>query len=539
METAPSGQNLSPMSDRTLATDSRPMTFLNSMSVRTRQIAMAAIGITAVSACALTGLWSESRLSQASQRAFVAKDVVADILPPPMYLIEMRLLLSQALEGRLDTAQAKSELARLDKEYQARVSQWQANPPFGLEQDLLGAQHQAAVELIGAAQLMLARLDAGDPDAARQQLGVVHALYLKHRAAVDVTVVRGNALSSQSMAEFDATVERGRSLQLLLLGLSVLGLGLLSWQLARSVTRPLDQAVDLAEAVAGGDLSRQVAVEGRDETARLLQSLERMRTQLGDMVSELRQGSLRMASVCAQIHAGNLDLKSRTAGHLDELGHVRGNLAEVTRMISHSAQAAEQAAGLVESVETAARRGQEAMGRMSETMSGIAASSARVSEIVGVIESIAFQTNLLALNAAVEAARAGDQGRGFAVVATEVRMLAQRSSMAAREIRTLAADSTRQVGSGTDLAAGTARAIVDMATQVETMNRLVKDIWETTFAQTSGIAQLGEAVEMLSKAGDANVTLAEQSSQATASLEDEARRLTGSVSRFRLDRAFQ
>jgi methyl-accepting chemotaxis protein len=319
----------------------------------------------------------------------------------------------------------------------------------------------------------------------------------------------------------------------------VLGLGLLSWQLARSVTRPLDQAVDLAEAVAGGDLSRQVAVEGRDETARLLQSLERMRTQLGDMVSELRQGSLRMASACAQIHAGNLDLKSRTAGHLDELGHVRGNLAEVTRMISHSAQAAEQAAGLVESVETAARRGQEAMGRMSETMSGIAASSARVSEIVGVIESIAFQTNLLALNAAVEAARAGDQGRGFAVVATEVRMLAQRSSLAAREIRTLAADSTRQVGSGTDLAAGTARAIVDMATQVETMNRLVKDIWETTFAQTSGIAQLGEAVEMLAKAGDANVTLAEQSSQATASLEDEARRLTGSVSRFRLDRAFQ
>ncbi len=539
METAPSGQNLSPMSDRTLATDSRPMTFLNSMSVRTRQIAMAAIGITAVSACALTGLWSESRLSQASQRAFVAKDVVADILPPPMYLIEMRLLLSQALEGRLDATQAKSELARLDKEYQARVSHWQANPPFGLEQDLLGAQHQAAVELIGAAQLMLVRLDAGDPDAARQQLDVVHALYLKHRAAVDVTVVRGNALSSQSMAEFDATVERGRSLQLLLLGLSVLGLGLLSWQLARSVTRPLDQAVDLAEAVAGGDLSRQVAIEGRDETARLLQSLERMRTQLGDMVSELRQGSLRMASVCAQIHAGNLDLKSRTARHLDELGHVRGNLAEVTRMIGHSAQAAEQAAGLVESVETAARRGQEAMGRMSETMSGIAASSARVSEIVGVIESIAFQTNLLALNAAVEAARAGDQGRGFAVVATEVRLLAQRSSLAAREIRTLAADSTRQVGSGTDLAAGTARAIVDMATQVETMNRLVKDIWETTFAQTSGIAQLGEAVEMLSKAGDANVTLAEQSSQATASLEDEARRLTGSVSRFRLDRAFQ
>ena len=125
----------------------------------------------------------------------------------------------------------------------------------------------------------------------------------------------------------------------------MLGLGLLSWQLARSVTRPLDRAVDLAEAVAGGDLSRQVAIEGRDETRAAAAVARAHAHQLGDMVSELRQGSLRMASVCAQIHAGNLDLKSRTAGHLDELGHVRGNLAEVTRMISHSAQAAEQAAG--------------------------------------------------------------------------------------------------------------------------------------------------------------------------------------------------
>ena len=171
---------------------------------------------------------------------------------------------------------------------------------------------------------------------------------------------------------------------------------------------------------------------------------------------------------------------------------------------------------------------------MSATMEGIAASSTRVSEIVEVIESIAFQTNLLALNAAVEAARAGEQGRGFAVVATEVRMLAQRSSLAAREIRTLAADSTRQVGCGTTLAAGTGQAIREMAEQVEAMNRLVKDIWETTFAQTSGIAQLGEAVESLAKAGDANVALAEQSSQATASLDEEARRLADSVSRFRL-----
>ena len=121
------------------------------------------------------------------------------------------------------------------------------------------------------------------------------------------------------------------------------------------MVRPLGQAVELAESVAAGDLSRRIEAQGRDEPARLLQSLDRMCHQLGEMVAELRQGSLRMASACAQIHAGNLDLKGRTTGHLDELGHVRSNLVEVTGMIGRSAQAAEQAAGLVESVEQAAQ----------------------------------------------------------------------------------------------------------------------------------------------------------------------------------------
>ncbi|MDQ5896046.1 MAG: hypothetical protein RLZZ592_746 [Pseudomonadota bacterium] len=510
------------------------MPLLNRLSVRTRQTALAVLSISAVSACALTGLWSAARLSEASERAFVAKDVVADILPPPMYLIEMRLLLSQALEGRLDADDAQGELERLAKEYQARVDWWLAHPPFGLERELLGEQHRAAGEFIRTARALLATLAAGDPEAARQQLGAAHALYLKHRAAVDVTVVQGNELGARSMAEFEATAARGRQIQLGLLGLAVLMLSGLSWQLARSVTRPLDQAVTVAESVAGGDLSQRLDVQGDDEPARLLHALDRMCQQLGAMVADLRQGSLRMASACAQIHAGNLDLKGRTSGHLDELGHVRTNLTEVTGMIERNAQAAEQAARLVESVELAARRGQEAMVRMNETMGGIATASTRVGEIVGVIESIAFQTNLLALNAAVEAARAGEQGRGFAVVAGEVRTLAQRSSLAAREIRTLAADSTRQVGGGTDLAAATGQAIHEMAQQVESMNRLVKEIWETTFAQTSGIAQLGEAVGTLTQAGHANVAMAEQSSQATASLEEEARRLAASVSRFRL-----
>ena len=242
-----------------------------------------------------------------------------------LFRSEMRLLLSQTLEGQLDADAAQGELERLAKDYQARVDWWQAHPPFGLERDLLGEQHQAAGAFIRASRDMLATLAEGDLERARQQLAGAHALYLKHRAAVDVTVVQGNALADRSMAQFDATGQRGVQIQLALMGLSVLGLGLLSWRTARALVKPLDQAVDLAESVTAGDLSRRAHVQGQDEPAKLLHALDRMCRQLGEMVAEMRQGSLRMASACAQIHAGNLDLKSRTQGHLGELGHVSSN----------------------------------------------------------------------------------------------------------------------------------------------------------------------------------------------------------------------
>jgi methyl-accepting chemotaxis protein len=297
--------------------------------------------------------------------------------------------------------------------------------------------------------------------------------------------------------------------------------------------RPLRQAVDVAESVAAGDLTVTIAAGGQDESARLLQSLDVMCRRLSDMVSEVRQSSLRVAAVSAQINAGNADLCARTDAHRSELVGTSASLKEVITLVENNARAANDAAALVDVVSAAAARGEEAMRRMAETMDGITGSSTRVGDIVGVIESIAFQTNLLALNAAVEAARAGEQGRGFAVVASEVRQLATRSSQAAREIRTLVVTSTTQVHDGHRLTRETDLAIRDMVAQVEHMSTLVKGIW--TFAQSSGINLLGETVESLSRSAESSVALVEQTRGATASLEHDAGQLARLVGRFRLE----
>jgi len=210
------------------------------------------------------------------------------------------------------------------------------------------------------------------------------------------------------------------------------------------------------------------------------------------------------------------------------------SLREITAMVDQNARSAQDANALVQTVSAAADSGGAAMSQVSTTMDSISASSHRVADIVGVIESIAFQTNLLALNAAVEAARAGQHGRGFAVVAGEVRQLATRSSNAAREIKQLADTSCDQVGQGHQLAQGTHQAIDDMVARVNQMSALVSSIWETTFAQSSGINLLSEAVDVLAQAADSNVALVTQTASLASNLQDDAASLARTVSRFRL-----
>jgi methyl-accepting chemotaxis protein len=307
--------------------------------------------------------------------------------------------------------------------------------------------------------------------------------------------------------------------------------------ITRSITRPLDEAVALAAAVAQGDLSRDIEPRGRDEVARLLQSLKTMTTSLRQIVGQVRASSENIATGSAQIASGNSDLSARTEQQAANLQQTAATMEQIGATARNNAETARQASSMADSARNAAHRGGAAVGEVVGAMGEIASRSRKIGEIIGTIDAIAFQTNILALNAAVEAARAGEQGRGFAVVASEVRALAQRSASAASEIKTLISDSVERVDAGTQLVGKAGEAMQEIVAEVDRVSTLIQEISSATAEQTSGFGQVSQAVGQLDTVTQQNAALVEESAAAAASLQQQADRLVGAVRTFRLQAA--
>ncbi len=322
-----------------------------------------------------------------------------------------------------------------------------------------------------------------------------------------------------------------------MLALSALAIGvgvLAAWRLSVGILRPIRQAVSLAETVAAGDLSSRVVVNGRDETADLLRALVAMNDSLVQIVGQVRQSSDSIATGSAQIATGNADLSQRTETQASNLEQTAASMEELTSTVKTNADTARTADQLAGSAAAAAVKGGEVVGQVVATMQDIAAASKKIADIIGVIDGIAFQTNILALNAAVEAARAGEQGRGFAVVASEVRLLAQRSASAAKEIKALIGASVDRVEAGTRQVGEAGHSMDEIVAQVKRVSDLIGEISSATAEQTSGIGQVGEAVTQLDQVTQQNAALVEESAAAAESLRQQAARLAEVVSVFRL-----
>ena len=509
------------------------MKLLTHWTIGMRQSALAAFSLIVVCACVGVGIGMTRQLANSSEVAFVAKDVVADILPPPMYLIETRLVVSQALEGSIQPNAAKLEIDRLAGEYEARVKHWRENPPFGLESDLLGRQHTEGERFLAQARSLVDALAVGNIEEARVHLPALNKLYQAHREGVDATVASSTRKAAASMQDFAEVASLTTRSLLAILMVSLVLLGVFSWLVTRSIVRPILRALKMADAVADGDLSCKVQVQGGDESAKLLSALNRMCDSLVTVVSEVRSSSHSLAAASKQISAGNDSLQQRTDSHRRELVETNNMLKEVTGFVRKNGQAVEDAKRLAGNTTETASNGLAAVAQMSNTMIGITQSSSRVGEIVGLIENIAFQTNLLALNAAVEAARAGDHGKGFSVVASEVRHLAGRASSAALEIKQLISQSHTEVEAGARLTTGANTAIEDMVSRVENMSRLLHDIWETNLAQSSGINVFDETVARLVDDAQQNSSLVNDTASMVLSLADRAKNLQHSVAFFR------
>jgi len=319
-------------------------------------------------------------------------------------------------------------------------------------------------------------------------------------------------------------------------GLGALAIGLLfaRW-MTKSITTPLHEAVGVAKCVAAGDLTSQIRVESHDELGDLLEAMKAMQANLEQIVSNVRGGSEAVLSASVQIAQGNLDLSSRTEQQAASLEETAASMEEMTSTVKQNADNARQANQLAVSASEVAAKGGEVVSQVVQTMGSINASSKKIEDIIGVIESIAFQTNILALNAAVEAARAGEQGRGFAVVAGEVRTLAQRSAAAAKEIKALIDDSVEKVSQGTTLVGQAGRTIAEVVESTKRVTDIMGEMTAATHEQTSGIEQVNQAIIQIDAVTQQNAALVEEASAAAQSMQEQVSSLTQTVSVFKLD----
>jgi methyl-accepting chemotaxis protein len=336
-------------------------------------------------------------------------------------------------------------------------------------------------------------------------------------------------------AQAAAAEARSAELMMMILGVTATLGGVVSAVLlTRSITRPIHEAVRVAQTVAAGDLTSRIEVRSTDETGQLLTALKTMNDNLLRIVGDVRMSSDSIATGSAQIAMGNADLSQRTEEQAANLEETAASMEQLTATVRQNSDTARQANQLASTASAAAANGGVVFGQVVGTMQSITESSRKINDIIGVIDGIAFQTNILALNAAVEAARAGEQGRGFAVVASEVRGLAQRSASAAKEIKILIGESVSKVETGSKLVDDAGQSMNDIVQQVKRVTDLIAEISSASVEQTQGISQVGDAVQQLDQVTQMNAALVEESAAAADSLKQQAHKMAEVVGIFKI-----
>ncbi|MEO8408043.1 MAG: methyl-accepting chemotaxis protein [Oxalobacteraceae bacterium] len=381
----------------------------------------------------------------------------------------------------------------------------------------------------------IAALNAGNVEALKQlEHDVMTADFIPVTAGIDALIALQLDVSRQESERAQAHFVSMRNIVIAVILLGIVVAFIAAGILVRAIVRPLNQAVNMAKEIAAGNLSADILVKSSDEMGQMQHALNVMRKSLTNIISGVRRNAEMIASTSTQIAHGNNDLSQRTEEQAATLEETAASMEQLTSTVKNNAENSKQARELAQVASDIALQGGDAMSQVVGTMDSIAHSSQKITDIISVIDGIAFQTNILALNAAVEAARAGEQGHGFAVVATEVRNLAQRSASAAKEIKELIGDSVSRVEIGTRQVPEARKTMDDIVTAVQQVTDIMSEITTASIEQSSGIEQVNQAVMQMDGVTQQNAALVEQAAAAAETLQAQGRSLAQGMGVFRL-----
>jgi len=509
---------------------------LNNLKIRIRLAAVFIAVLVLVGAGALAGIWRLGELgaiidrivSQDAAKLVIAEQWERNIAVNLVRTHNSMLLKDQAIVDALkrDIDATSARISELQKQIEAAADSDDDKRLLGFISEVRARyrdQRAGMLKRKSAGEDVQAELKNSLEPVAESYLGAVHGF---------VTYQQRQLAAAKEFA--DDAVKRTRILMISLLVVGVVFAMAAAVLLSRSILGPVSEAREGAMRIAAGDLTREVAVHGRDEVAELMGALAQMQEGLRRIAGDVRRAADTVNTASQEIAQGHTDLSARTEEQASSLEETAASMEQMTATVGQNAENARKANQLASGASEVAIRGGKVVGEVVATMTEISASSKKIADIIGVIDGIAFQTNILALNAAVEAARAGEQGRGFAVVASEVRSLAQRSAEAAKEIRQLIAESVARVDAGTKQVAQAGDTIAEVVSSVKGVNSLVAEISAASQEQSQGISQVSDTVQQLEKVTQQNAAMVEEATAAAGSLEEQAALLIKAIGTFKL-----
>jgi methyl-accepting chemotaxis protein len=471
-------------------------------------------------------------------------EITTNWLPSIRTLAQLKLSLSRTRSFELQFIAARSEKQSADAEkgtqiHIAQILKDQVNYATFISEPEEKANFpkiENAIKIfLEQHPKIMALAAAGNKDEALTLLyGDSTKSYRQAMELLEQLVVVNDKGAERSNQTADITYGNAKLLILGLLAATILLAMCIALWVSKIISRPLDEALDVAKRVAEGDLTATIKSHSSDETGQLMLALKSMNDNLLKIVSEVRSGTDTINTASAEIASGNLDLSSRTEEQAGSLEETASAMEELTSTVKQNADNARQANQLAVNASEVAIQGGQVVGQVVSTMDEINTSSRKIVDIISVIDGIAFQTNILALNAAVEAARAGEQGRGFAVVASEVRSLAQRSAAAAKEIKGLIDSSVAKVDDGSKLVAQAGATMEEVVASVRRVTDIVGEISAASHEQSTGIEQINQAITQMDEVTQQNAALVEQAAAAAQSLQEQAGNLSQAVSIFKL-----